>query len=65
MRRSNNVLAATSFPHYDLLAAASLCKRDSDISPDRQSAIRKIILNVESDISFLVELLRPIVLEWG
>jgi hypothetical protein len=25
----------------------------------------KIILNVESDISFLVELLRPIVLEWG
>jgi hypothetical protein len=35
------------------------------ISPDRPPAIRKIILNVESDISFLVELLRPIVLEWG
>ena len=65
MRRSNNVLAATSFPHYDLLAAASLCKRDSDISPVANRRFGKIILNVESDISFLVELLRPIVLEWG
>jgi hypothetical protein len=44
------------------------CSYASATRTSRQIANRrfgKIILNVESDISFLVELLRPIVLEWG